>query len=303
MDAPASAASIEKQVGRLLQRAEALRRFPTPVDDIVAAQQLVVTDPATSPLAPGMIARAPAALRTRLTAVGFKVLAVLDRREREVHLAPESLEVQRRFRKLHEVGHDVCGWQDFGHHLDGTEQLSPQVEELFEREANYAAAGLLFQGRIFSELADSFETGMAAVLHLAQTFGSSIHAAFRQYVQTNLHPVAGFILQRSPTLHPATETLSFGTKLTFASVKFRAMFSLCDGDVGTLTTEALPGLDHAWRQLSATGGIGCGEYSLGRRDGGTSPARLELFSNSYNLFLLVVPQERRWLAKHVKLSA
>lgn len=176
-----SSGQIDKQADQLLRKASALRKFPTAVEDIIAAQRLSVSDPDDSPLAPGMIARAPAALRAKLGAAVFKVLAVLDRRERVVHVHPETSNTNHeRFNKLHEVGHDLCPWQDLSHAIDGRSQLDPGTNLLFEQEANYAGARLLFQGEVFNEVARSYETGMAGVLLLAQQFGSSIHAAFHQ---------------------------------------------------------------------------------------------------------------------------
>lgn len=299
-----SSGQIDKQADQLLRKASALRKFPTPVEDIIAAQRLGVSDPDDSPLAPGMIARAPAALRAKLGAVAFKVLAVLDRRERVVHVHPEiSNTNHERFNKLHEVGHDLCPWQDLSHEIDGRSQLDPSTNLLFEREANYAGARLLFQGEVFNEVARSYETGMAGVLLLAQQFGSSIHAAFHQYVSTHLDSVAGYILRRSPTVDPLTGDLHFLIKLALSSPKFASLYVQ-----PALLGDGLSSVDHhdlkgAWHRLSSGEDIGTGEIRIQKRDGTIEVVSFELFSNSYNLFMLINPTRKHLLARSVRLTS
>lgn len=299
-----SSGQIDKQADQLLRKASALRKFPTAVEDIIAAQRLSVSDPDDSPLAPGMIARAPAALRAKLGAAVFKVLAVLDRRERVVHVHPETNNTNHeRFNKLHEVGHDLCPWQDLSHAIDGRSQLDPGTNLLFEQEANYAGARLLFQGEVFNEVARSYETGMAGVLLLAQQFGSSIHAAFHQYVSTHLDGVAGYILRRSPTVDPLTGNLHFPIKLALSSTKFAMIYMQPE-----LLKDGLSSVNHhdlkgAWYRLSSGEDIGTGEIRIQKRDGTTEIANFELFSNSYNLFMLINPTRKHLLARSVRLAS
>ena len=159
-----SRGEIDKHADLLLRKAGVLRNFPTSVEEIIAAQQLTVSNPDHSPLAPGMIARAPAALREKLSTISFKVLAVLDRHERMVHVHPETTNTNHeRFNQLHEVGHDLCTWQHLPHEIDGRSQLDPSTQVLFEREANYAGARLLFQGEVFMQLAQSYDTGILSL--------------------------------------------------------------------------------------------------------------------------------------------
>jgi len=203
-----SRGEIDRRVDHLLLKSGALLKFPTPVEEIVAAQELLVSHPSESPLAPGMLEKAPVALREKLRTVSFKVEAILDRRERRVHIRPDlGNEKHERFSKLHEVGHDLCEWQVVPYEIDGRQTLDPSTEKLFEQEANYAAARLLFQGDVFVQLSKSYETGIATVILLADQFGSSIHAAFHQYVTTHPGQVAGCILSRSPTLDASNSIL------------------------------------------------------------------------------------------------
>lgn len=295
-----SSGEIDRQVEHLLRKSGALRTFPTPIEDIIAAQHLNVSRPGDSPLAPGMIARAPAALREKLSGIPFKVLAILDRRERVVHVNPETANTNHeRFNKLHEVGHDLCPWQHLHYEIDGRSQLDPTTLELFEREANYAGARLLFQGNTFSQVVQSYETGMASVKLLADQFGSSIHAAFHQYVSTHLGCVAGYILRRSPTVDPLTGAIQFSIKLALVSPKFaRTYVSLASN----LSSSNYPDLKSAWDQLSSGQDLGRGEFRIHKCDETMEAVPFELFSNTYNLFMLINAERRHLLARSVRFA-
>lgn len=299
-----SGGEIDKRVDRLLRNAAALRKFPTPIDDIIDAQKLTVSTPEDSPLAPGMIARAPAALRERLDSVMFKVLAALDRRERVVHVHPETRNTNHdRFNKLHEVGHDLCVWQDISHAVDGRSQLDPSTTNLFEREANYAGARLLFQGDVFVDVARSFQTGLGSVLLLSEQFGGSIHAAFHQYVATHLDGVAGYILRRSPTIDLVTGSHQFYVKMELASDTFTMTYLPPALRHGGLSSVDHSDLESAWRRLSAGENVAGGEMRLQKHDGSFEVVNFELFSNTYNLFLLLLPTKKRLLARPVRIAS
>ena len=299
-----SCSQIDKQADQLLRKAGALRKFPTPIEDIITAQRLAVSSPEDSPLAPGMLARAPAALREKLSAISFKVFAILDRRERVVHVHPENANTNHeRFNKLHEVGHDLCPWQHLPHEIDGRSQLDPSTRELFEQEANYAGARLLFQGNVFVQVAQSYETGMASVKLLADQFGSSIHAAFHQYVSTHLGSVAGYILRRSPMIDPLTGAVHFSIKLALASPKFAHTHTSLELFESHLSSRHHPDLKGAWSQLSSGQDVGTGEMQILNGNGMMEMVPFELFSNSYNLFMLINVERRNFLERRVRFAS
>lgn len=299
MEPLSSAGEIDRRVDQLLRDAGVLRKFPTPIEDIIATQRLAVSAPEESPLAPGMIARAPKVLRAKLELVSSKVLAVLDRRERMVHIAPDTdNKNHERFNKAHEVGHDLCKWQDIWHAIDGAAQLDPATQVLFEREANYAGARLLFQGPVFIELSQSYQIGMPAVMLLASQLGGSIHAAFHQYVTSQLDCVAGYVLRRSPTIDPATGELRFGVKQAMHSANFARTFVPLPTTNDVLRSSDVSDLEPAWKRISA-GYDGRGEIGLTLRTGGKTLATFELFSNTYNVFLLINGSHGSKLARRV----
>lgn len=143
---------LEAHTKRLLLDAGALGRLPTPVDDIVEASRL--REAGESLLSDSALARAPQYLRVAVQAFRHKVHAVLDRRERQIHLDPDlGTEGRRNFVRLHEVAHHVAPWQADLVQIDGDQQLSPEASAIFEREANVGAAQLLFQLDFLSKTA------------------------------------------------------------------------------------------------------------------------------------------------------
>jgi len=192
---------ITRLTDRLLRSADAYGRFPTPVDDILAAADLEEA-PETF-LSESSIATMPAHLRGVLRRVSGKVHAALDRRTRVVHINPATdLAGKKAFKRLHETAHDLFPWQHIGEgrigFADNEMTLSRKTTILFEREANQGAAELLFQRDRFAEMAADYAIGCAAIIELAELLGASRHASFRRYVETHSQPVAGVILGARP---------------------------------------------------------------------------------------------------------
>jgi hypothetical protein len=287
-----SSQDINRSIDRLLRKADARYRFPTPVEDIVAAQKLSIARYDDSPLAQAILVSAPQTVKESVRAAQSKLLAMLDRTERLVHLRSEGLEVQNRFNACHEVGHDLCPWHSELYYVDSREQLSPNVRTLFEREANYAAAGLIFQQDVFLKLARSYQPGFAAIIKLAELFGGSIHATFRLYVETNHQAVAGIVLRRSPSGTDATN-YQFYVKSVFASSSFSREFPLLDEPPRQLSSQKYPELVLAWDTLRLADHEGNGQMNITSRDGKNHNLYFELFSNSYNLFLLIWKPRRK----------
>ncbi|MFF1530283.1 ImmA/IrrE family metallo-endopeptidase [Cellulomonas sp. NPDC058312] len=178
--APPAARDIDDIVDDLLVRAGAVGRFPTPVEEIVAAaglaeaQDYVLTEEA--------IAQAPAQLRELLRSSREKILGLVDRRERVIHVSPTITHGGRRsFVKLHEVTHHVLPWQRELVYADDDDSLSPSVRAQFEREANYGAAALLFQGSQFDESIVQLPVRLESIDMLAGLFGASFRATARRY--------------------------------------------------------------------------------------------------------------------------
>lgn len=282
-----SSGEIARLTDQLLRTADGYDRFPTPVGDILAATNL--TEPERSILSPQMIAQAPKHLRAVLRRVSGKAHALLDRREREVHVNPETdLAGQCAFKRLHEVSHDLFDWQ----HIDGDAYveafaddqftLSPATHVLFEQEANQGAAELLFQRDRFQKMAGEYSVGAAAVEELAEKFGSSRHAAFRRYVETHRRPIAGVVLGPGPTKR---EPLTFRRREAICSNAWRERFEDPACWPKHLDAEPYGFVEQAHRCNAL--GPPAGEWAWPDRNLEPMKLRVEAFSNSYRTFVLI----------------
>ncbi len=269
----------------LLRKADAEGRLPTPVADILAAADLEET-PETF-LSPSSIAQAPAHLRGILSGIRGKVHAVLDRRTREVHINPAlDLVGQRAYKRLHETSHDLFTWQ---HVHDGKTgfaddemTLSPKTTILFEREANQGAAELLFQRERFADIAKEYAVSCAAVVELANMFGSSRHAAFRRYVETHRGAVTGVVLGPGPC---ELDPLTFRRREAICSNTWRDRFE--DPAVWPRRLTAQPFAFVEQARACATLGPPVGEWQYPDRNNEITTLKVEAMSNSYHTFVLV----------------
>lgn len=292
LDDLASGRDIARLSEELLNRADAAGRWPTPVDDIVEAAEL--EQPVDSVFSLAFLTSAPKHLRKAVALLdSHKVRAVLDRRERSVHIDPSIEHSGRRaFLRLHEVSHDLFPWQSELAYADDDSTLSPRTRRLFEREANQGAAELLFQGRRFRQIAGDYRIGMAAVGELAGHVDASVRATLRRYAESHSAPVCGIVLEPSAL---RSEPLAFRRHEVTQSRAWTERFANTWPRV--LDEASFPFL----RAID--------EPQLGGPDGGLSwsdldcqavPIRAEALSNRFGvLVLLWVPRRERLKRKRV----
>jgi hypothetical protein len=188
---------VSRLTHRLLLDAGALGRLPTPIDDIVAASDL--REASESVLSDSVLLRAPQYLRAAIAPFRFKIRALLDRREREIHLDPAiAIHGRRNFNRLHEVVHHIAPWQTDLVVIDDDVDLSPATRRLFEREANEGASLLLFQHDFIRRIAAQHRLEMASVVTIADLFGASIRATLRAFARTHHRSVLSIALEPSP---------------------------------------------------------------------------------------------------------
>jgi hypothetical protein len=197
MNALDSQAEIAEAAEALLRRAGAVGRLPTPVEDLVAAANL--TEPEQSMLSASVLKDAPAHLRAAVSKLAGRLRGLIDRRELEVHVAPEVRhEARRNFIKLHETGHHILHWQRDLAYADDDATLSPATRELFELEASQCAAELLFQGDRFTSDAADVEAGLPGMMLSAKRYGSSLRSGLRRYTETHRAAMLSVVVDMSP---------------------------------------------------------------------------------------------------------
>lgn len=279
---------IRRAAEKLLLKADVNGRLPTPVDDIIAAAGLI--EPDHSLLSDFILEQAPAHLRSKIRKLRLKVRAVLDRRAREIHIDP-SLYVQGQiaFKKLHEVGHDICPWQRDPGYADDDETLSWSTDQRFERQANQAAAELLFQRTLFQDMAAQYEIGIAAILDLAALIGSSGHAAFRRFIETHRWALAGVVMDVSPC---SRDPLTYRRHEVVSSPAWDQRFGSLHGWPTIL--RPVPYSFIALGPAAVARSVISGTFRLPDLRNEQVDLKVEVYSNSYKLFaLLWVPRKER----------
>ena len=276
-----SAAEIDKRVDHLLRAADAYGRFPTPVDDIIAAAKLTQVNDYV--LDDSKIAKAPAYLRSLLRSAKQKIQGLVDRQERVVHISPDiEFEGKRRFVKLHETTHGILPHQQDLVYADTNETLSLATRRLFEREANQGAAEFLFQRNHFKRDANDNEIGMAAIWLLAERYGSSFHAALRRYAECHEAAVAAIVFNPTPVaLTPRTWKRNEAMATSAWQDRFGPV--TWPTRMNAVSYPFVAALDFALE-----------EVALVDQAGERVPVRVEVQSNGYKRFaLLWIPQQRR----------
>lgn len=185
---PHQLATVQKHADRLLREASALGRFPTPVDDLLAAAKLTVVDDEVlnEGLLRQFVAKAKAGIATIKSALS-KVLGLFECHERLVVIDKTAPKPKVPFIKLHEAGHGTLPHQSKVYRLihDCEKTLDADITDLFEREANVFSSEVLFQADVFSKEAHGQTFGIKVPMNLARKFGASNYSTFRRYVITN----------------------------------------------------------------------------------------------------------------------
>jgi len=191
--------AVEKRARLLLNRASAWDRFPTPIEDLLAAANLKVA-PSSIFNAGQLIAylqHKAVEVKNRIKTALSKILGVYDSFDSIIHIDDKVVKSKQNFLKLHETGHHEIPShrKAFSLFQDSETTLSPEIADLFEREANNFARFILFQGDGYSKLAADHNMGIRVPIDLAKKFGASIYASAREYARTNPHPCLVYALE------------------------------------------------------------------------------------------------------------
>jgi Zn-dependent peptidase ImmA (M78 family) len=196
---PDQLSAVEKRARQLLDRASVWERFPTPIGDILAAAKLQVAlesifDPACI-LAFVKNKTANAANRIKLAI--SKMFGLYDAEESVIHIDHTVKESKQNFLKLHETGHHEIPTHKkaFSFFQDCEKTLSPEIADLFEREANNFARFALFQGDGYAKLAADCAFEIKTPIKLAKKFGASVYASAREFARTNPKACLVYILE------------------------------------------------------------------------------------------------------------
>lgn len=270
---------IESITFDALYKSNSFGVFPTPVEKILKYAELRIDSNVDLSVIPAnFFAKHSLIFKRGLS----KIRGVLDRSEKTIYLDLKQRPSKLNFVKLHEVGHELCGWQgNMLNFLDDDENLDPDINDQFESEANYFASSALFQLEIFHDKVGQYPLKLATCLQLSKLFGASFHATIRRYVEHSKKRCALLVLNKEPV-----------SPISYPSLSIRNYFqsSSFTKEWGTITWEPKFDFDVPFFQ-----------DFLSNRKMITSELVIEseqefiecdyhYFDNSYNIFVFMFPK-------------
>lgn len=277
--------AVEERARKILDRASAWNRLPTPIDDILAAAKLQVA--ANSVFDPAGILsyirnRTADAAKYLKSAIS-KVFGLYDAEESVIHIDGSVVESKQNFLKLHETGHHELPTHRklFRFFQDCERTLAPEIADLFEREANNFARFALFQGDTYARHAADFAFNIKTPMKLAKTFGASVYASAREFARTNHRACVVYVLE------PIEYVNGSGAQAIVRRIEPSPSFALQFGrPMDTVIT-----LDHWLGRLLPLGRkmTKPTTLSLNDRNGARHECVAEAFDTTYNVLILLYP--------------
>lgn len=283
---PEQLRAVELRARNLLDRASGWGRYPTPVGDILSAANLRVADKQAFDPA-GLIAfmaekgrQAAALVKSALT----KVFGIYDAGDQIIHIDGSVNGSKQTFLKLHEAGHHELPAHRrlFRFFQDCEKTLSPEIADLFEREANNFARFALFQGDGFAKIAAESELTVKVPMRLATKFGASVYASAREFARTNHRDCLVVVL--NPIEYCPGVGIRAAVRRIEPSPSFRRKFSVPSADYITL--------DHVLGIALPSGRqrvVKPRSLALRDRNGDAHECLAEAFDTKRNIIILLYP--------------
>ena len=187
---PESADEISKCVRRALRVAGAIGKLPTPIDELLAAARvgnLEIDEDAKESFSARLAGPTKQAFKT----MWQKIRGIADIRERVTYVDENTSQPRILFAKGHELGHQVLPWHTLNPgYFDDDKVLIGNAEEIFDTEANFFSAEVIFQGDNFARMVRDYAVGFDTIFHLAQMHGASRHATAWRYIEEQDEAVA-----------------------------------------------------------------------------------------------------------------
>jgi len=286
---PDSSTNVTEEVRRLLRAAGVKDELPTPKERILACQRLVETGELDLAEYEATLAETA---RDFFHRAASKIIGIFDRRTQIIYVDPHTHDSRKLFVTYHEVTHSILGWQ----HIDLTQEddktLRPDCEELFEAEANYGAADILFQCERFESEARDYEVSLESTFHLADRYNSSRHAALRRFVERSNRPCALLVLT------PTQREYSDGQKSYYVVYCIRSDSFIAEfGDELDLI---FINPSHDIGKVLNNGQDG--EAVLSDSRGFQRRCAVQVFYNSYKTFAMVYPRQTSRSRKIVRFT-
>lgn len=282
---PAALRAVETRARAVLERADAWGRFPTPVDEVLAAANLRVAP--TSMFDPARLLtylrdKAGDAARSLKSAIS-KVLGIYDAGEQVIHIDDTVGNTRQTFLKLHETGHHEMPTHRklFSLFQDCEKTLAPEIADQFEREANNFARFALFQGEAYMKRAADMPCELKTTRSLAKDFGASLYASAREFARTHHRACVVYVLE--PLEWLAKRRAPAVVRRIEPSPSYTLMY-------GKPSAAAI-GPEHPLWAVLPVGRRVTRPMSVGMRDGTgvLHECVAEAFDTTFNILILVVP--------------
>lgn len=280
---PEQLTRIRLHAEKVLAKAGAVGRFPTPTCDIIEAAGLreeeeAILDESYLEKTRHRAGKAGRILKSALA----KVIGVLDARAKILAVDRTMALARQTFVRLHETAHGILPWQQKLYAVVEEDELtiSPDIAELFDREANAFASEVLFQGEGFTREAENEPFGITVPLRLGKRYGSSAYSAVRRYVSESSRNCVVLVL------HPLEFVEGDGFRCNLRRVVASASHREHFRDAWPLYFTPDDGfgamIPVAGRRMS-----GKRSFQLLDKNGGRHECVAEAFTQGYQVFILI----------------
>jgi Zn-dependent peptidase ImmA (M78 family) len=278
---PAQYAKVKSEAERALSLAGALGRFPTPIDDIMAAAKVqeVKEDVLNERIIHKLRRQASGALKSALS----KVIGLFDAKARLVFIDRSLHLVKQTFVRLHETGHAFMAWQRDLYTVveDCAQTIEPSTADLFDREANVFASEVVFQLDGFTKDAEEKAFGILVPINLSKKYGASIYSSVRRYVSQNWRACTVLVLN-PPDLSPG-DGFRASLRRHCSSPRFIEIFGEIDWPLVFTPNHPVGAMvPIGGRKMSGKQTI-----SLTDRNGDRHECVAEAFTQTYQVFVLI----------------
>ncbi|MBX3535114.1 MAG: ImmA/IrrE family metallo-endopeptidase [Pyrinomonadaceae bacterium] len=283
---PEQLRAVEERARSLLNRADAWGRYPTPIEDILAAAKIKVAPKSIFDLqavAEYLRNKAAKAAHNLKSAIS-KVLGLYDPQDVLIHIDNTVTKSKQTFLTLHETGHHEipAHKKTFKLFEDCNDTLSPEISDLFEREANNFARFALFQGDAFASYACDLPLDLKSPRILAGKFGASQYAAAREFARTNHRSCVVYVL--NPVEYVQGDGFRAAVRRIEPSPSFRQTFGLPRCTVITPDHFLGPVVPLYKKRMSAPRSVTITDLNGTRHD-----CVAEAFNTTHNIIILLFP--------------
>ena len=215
-----------------------------------------------------------------------KIQAMLDTKMRSVSFRSGLPTQKKNWGSLHEIGHEFIPWQRDFLYCCPLLWLPPHLQKEFEVEADQFAAEAFFFGEAFHKLAFDGGFGLATAKQLAtDIYQTSFHVTFTHYVRESPLPRCLLIWRQKKTDVASLLTEELEIHYYIKSEGFQYHIKpgqVADPDDAVTEVFSNPELDIVDHEMLLVDDLGYNCIS-----------QAESFSNSYNVFTLLTPPDRR----------